>query len=279
MFSTATNYHSHCSFCDGRAPMEDFVQAAIAEHFVAYGISSHAPQPFDYKWTMSYEEMPAYLNEFNRLKNKYAGEIELYVGLEIDYLDEINNPAHPYYQQLPLDYRMGSVHVIQTPEGRSVDIDAGPGGFEMILYGEFGGDLQKLVTTYFDASMRMVETGGFDFIGHCDKIHHNIKKVSKGFTDTDWYKSKLKEYFSLVAEKEIMIEINTKSYRKIASFFPDESVFGILNDMKIPVLVNSDAHLPEYINSSRQLAIDLLKASGFRTIRQLLGGKWQDTEI
>ena len=26
-----TNYHSHCEFCDGHAPMADFVEEAVAE--------------------------------------------------------------------------------------------------------------------------------------------------------------------------------------------------------------------------------------------------------
>ena len=41
-----TNYHSHCSFCDGKAPMEEFIKEAIRQGFSAYGISSHAPLPF-----------------------------------------------------------------------------------------------------------------------------------------------------------------------------------------------------------------------------------------
>ena len=40
-----TNYHSHCSFCDGQAPAEEFVKSAISAGFTAYGISSHAPLP------------------------------------------------------------------------------------------------------------------------------------------------------------------------------------------------------------------------------------------
>jgi len=52
MSMNLTNYHSHCSFCDGRAPMEDFIIQAIKMGFTGYGISSHAPLPFpaDGQW-------------------------------------------------------------------------------------------------------------------------------------------------------------------------------------------------------------------------------------
>ncbi|KAA6305198.1 Histidinol-phosphatase, partial [termite gut metagenome] len=56
-----TNYHSHCAFCDGRAPLEEFIKAAIAQGFTSYGVSSHAPLPFSTHWTMDKEKVPDYL--------------------------------------------------------------------------------------------------------------------------------------------------------------------------------------------------------------------------
>ena len=116
-----TNYHSHCLYCDGRANMDDFIRFAISEGFTSYGISSHAPLPFSTAWTMEWDRMEDYLSEFSRLKKKYAGKIELAIGLEIDYLNEENNPSLPCFQKLPLDYRIGSVHMLYSPEGKIVD--------------------------------------------------------------------------------------------------------------------------------------------------------------
>mgnify|MGYP000074504520 CR=1 FL=1 len=45
-------YHSHCNFCDGKAPAEDFVKAAIEAGFHSYGISSHSPLPFETRWSL-----------------------------------------------------------------------------------------------------------------------------------------------------------------------------------------------------------------------------------
>lgn len=111
-----TNYHSHCLYCDGRANMEDFIRFAISEGFTSYGISSHAPLPFSTAWTRNGIGWMIYLSEFSRLKEKYADKIELAIGLEIDYLDEDSNPSLPRFQDLPLDYRIGSVHMLYSPE-------------------------------------------------------------------------------------------------------------------------------------------------------------------
>ena len=88
-----SNYHSHCTFCDGRSTPEDFIKFAVAHGFRAYGFSSHSPLPFETFWNMSKDDMPEYLTEIERLKKKYSDRLEIYVGLEIDFLDESNNDS------------------------------------------------------------------------------------------------------------------------------------------------------------------------------------------
>lgn len=274
-----TNYHSHCSFCDGKAPMEDFVKSAIAAGFTSYGVSSHAPLPFETRWTLKAADVPAYLEELARLKSKYAAEIDIYAGMEIDYLNDSQNPAIDYFQNLPLDYRIGSVHLLYTPDGKIVDTDTNPEKFKKLVEKDFHGDLRLVVDSYFNASSRMVELGGFDFVGHADKISHNAELYDASLSEQDWFKKRLEGYFSLIAEKGLMMEINTKAYTKKGCFFPSMRHFGLLKELGIPVLVNSDAHLPELVNDNRTVALDLLKKSGFQTVRQLEKGKWVDVEL
>ena len=107
-----SNYHSHCTFCDGRSTPEDFIKFAVAHGFRAYGFSSHSPLPFETFWNMSKDDMPEYLTEIERLKKKYSNRLEIYVGLEIDFLDESYNASIPYFRNLPLDYRIGSIHFL-----------------------------------------------------------------------------------------------------------------------------------------------------------------------
>ena len=70
IFMQLSNYHSHCTFCDGRSTPEDFVKFAISHGFRAYGFSSHSPLPFETFWNMSKDDMPEYLAEIDRLKKE-----------------------------------------------------------------------------------------------------------------------------------------------------------------------------------------------------------------
>ncbi|MDD4417321.1 MAG: histidinol-phosphatase [Bacteroides graminisolvens] len=274
-----TNYHSHCSFCDGRAPLEEFVKEAIRQGFYSYGVSSHAPLPFPTQWTMEWEQMEAYLDEFKNLRSKYADEIELYVGLEIDYLNEESNPSVARFTELPLDYRIGSVHLLYDAAGEVVDIDCSPAVFKERVDRHFNGDVLRVVRMYFDRLFRMVELGGFDILGHADKMHYNASCYHPGLLDEPWYEALMKDYFSLVASRGYLVEINTKAYDSLGTFYPNSRYWELMKEYQIKVLVNSDAHYPERINAGRMEALRLLQAKGFATVAELHQGSWREVPI
>ena len=274
-----TNYHSHCSFCDGRAPFEEFVKEAITQGFYSYGVSSHAPLPFPTQWTMEWEQMEAYLDEFKNLRSKYADEIELYVGLEIDYLNEESNPSVARFTELPLDYRIGSVHLLYDAAGEVVDIDCSPAVFKERVDRHFNGDVLRVIRMYFDRLFRMVELGGFDILGHADKMHYNASCYHPGLLDEPWYEALMKDYFSLVASRGYLVEINTKAYDSLGTFYPNSRYWELMKEYQIQVLVNSDAHYPERINAGRMEALRLLQAKGFATVAELHQGSWREVPI
>ena len=76
-----------------------------------------------------------------------------------------------------------------------------------------------------------------------------------------------------------MLEVNTKKYGEDGHFFPASAWFPELKRRGIPVVVNSDAHYPERINASRREALEQLYAAGYRSVRELHGGRWQDVPI
>lgn len=278
-----SNYHSHCTFCDGRSTPEDFVKFAISHGFRAYGFSSHSPLPFETFWNMSKDDMPEYLEEINRLKEKYAGQLEIYTSLEIDYLDETYNPSIAYFQELPLDYRIGSIHFLPLSEHLSEDnmvcIDGAFVDYKDSVDRYFEGKISKLVTRYFDSTLKMIEAGGIDIVGHMDKIYMNGHKCEGFSFDADWYQKPFKAVLDLIAQKGLMVEVNTKNLIKKQQIFPRKEYLGLLKDMNIPVMVNSDCHYPDLVNDGRSEAFEILKEIGFRTTRELIKGNWQDVAI
>lgn len=275
-----SNYHSHSLFCDGRGTPEEFVKFAISAGFKSFGFSSHSPLPFETNWNMSAADMPAYLEHTTYLKNKYKDQIELYIGLEIDYLDETYNPSIPYFKEMPLEYRMGSVHYMpiaeELIESNMVSIDGSYEGFESAVRTCFGGDVKGLVKRFYESSMRMVEMGGIDIVGHMDKIYMNGHRYAGFDMYAGWYTSLVKDFLHLISEKDLMVEINTKNTIRKQHTYPNKLFFPLIKELEIPVMVNSDCHFPYLVNDGRAEAFALLKEYGIRTTRELIGGKWKD---
>lgn len=276
-----SNYHSHCNFCDGRSYPEDFVRFAVARGFRAYGFSSHSPLPFETFWNMSRDDMDEYLAEIARLKVKYEGQIELYVGLEIDFLDRTYNASIPYFKNLPLDYRIGSIHFLPLSpvleERNMACIDGAYSEFARTVDAFFEGDIRRMVRRYFEAEMEMVEAGGIDIVGHIDKIYMNGQRYPGFSLDAEWYRRPLLDLLDFVRERGLMIEVNTKNLVKKGETYPHRQFLGELRSRRIPVMVNSDCHYPDLVNDGRAEGFQLLEQVGFDATMELVGGKW--TEI
>ena len=278
-----SNFHSHCTFCDGRSHPEDFVRFAIAKKFRAYGFSSHSPLPFETFWNMTKDDMTEYITEINRLKIKYEGIIEIYLGLEIDYLDRTYNASIPYFQSLPLDYRISSIHFIPWTlplrEENMLCVDGSYKDFEKGVNNLFDGKIRLITESFFEASMQMVEAGGFDIVGHIDKIYMNGSRHPDFDLYACWYQKPYMELLDLIAEKGLIVEVNTKNKMRKEQTFPHIESYKELKKRNIPIMVNSDCHFPDLVNEGREATLALLKNAGYNATCELVNGKWKEVKI
>lgn len=245
------NFHSHTQFCDGHDVMEQFVLHAVDDGIEHYGFSPHGPIPVSPCCNMKLDSVPLYLAEVQRLKNKYGDKINLYASMEIDYINDDVNPASDYYQKLPLDYRIGSVHYIQSQDGEYVDIDGKFERFKDSMERYFHNDIDYVVNQFYTSSVKMIEKGGFDIVGHLDKIGQNASYFHQGIEDTASYRQKVMDLLDLIASKNFVIEINTKALANHGRVFPNKRYFSRVKELKIPVVINSDTHYPDKIQAGR----------------------------
>ena len=251
------NLHSHTQFCDGRATMENFVVSAIEMKYTHYGFSPHSPIPVESSCNMKLNSVPLYLDEVMRLRVKYGRQIKLYASMEIDYLSEEWGPANGYFQSLPLDYRIGSVHFIPSDSGY-IDVDGSADNFKIKMQRYFNNDIRHVVETYYSQMTKMLEAGGLDIVGHFDKIGHNAGHFKEGIEQEMWYKTLVYDLMDLIKSKGVVVEINTKAWIDHHRLFPGIAYFDYLKKLDVPIVVNSDAHYPHLISASRDTAFALL---------------------
>lgn len=274
-----TNYHTHSSFCDGKGQLEDYVKYAISRDFHTLGFSGHAPLPFPNDWTMNEENLSTYIREVLALKERYRDSLEICLGLETDYLDKKHNPAHPKYKALGLDYQIGSVHHLYSPERTEfLQVDYTKEELELLLKDTFDKDIKALVSTYYRMVREMVQTGGFEILGHLDLV----KKQNRGnvyFDETEkWYKREIEKTLETVAETDVILEINTGAMARgyTAEPYPSPWIIDRAAELKIPVTINSDAHRPEWLDYGFEEAENLARAAGYSSKIVYTEGEWRE---
>lgn len=223
--------------------------------------------------------MNDYLAECHRLKQLYAGSLELYAALEIDYLNEDSHPASDRFMALPLDYRIGSVHLLYDEKGEVVDGDLPAPKFARMVLKHFHGDIETVVRQYYERANRMLELGGFDILGHADKVHYNAEWYRPHITEEEWYTHLVHTHLTEAVRRGYLIEVNTKAYESLGVFYPDKRYFSFLRGLGARVVVNSDAHYPDLINAGRREALQALLQAGFTTVAELHGDVWLDVAI
>ena len=251
--------HSHTEFCDGRAQMEAFARKAVEMQFDLYGFSPHSPVPIQSPCNMLAGNVDRYLNEVKRIQQQYGQHVTFLASMEIDYLGDEWGPAHHYFQEMPLDYRIGSVHFIPTRDGEMIDVDGNAERFKERLRSKFNNDLRYVVEKFYEQSIKMVNQGGFDIIGHFDKIGENSSHISPETEFQPWYTSLVNELIDNIISHKIIVEINTKINSDKKRLYPNERYWDKLIKHNVPIIVNSDAHVPALINTSRDETLALLK--------------------
>lgn len=253
------NFHSHTQFCDGRADMETMARAAVAAGMKHYGFSPHSPVIIPSPCNMSMDSVGRYLDEVDRIKAMpELASCRFYTAMEVDYLGAEWGPACDYFRRLPLDYIIGSVHFIPNQEGEYFDIDGHFDRFRETMAKHFRGDIDYVVDTFYRQSADMIMAGGFDILGHFDKVGQNAAYFAPGIEDGSHYRECVDRLIDLIIERRPVVEMNTKARQEHGRFFPGERYLPRLTDAGLTIVVNSDAHHPDRIDASRDEAMSLI---------------------
>lgn len=276
------NFHQHSLFSDGKMPLEAYVQQAIELGFTAMGFTEHSPLPFDTYYSLPPQREKEYVDETNRLKQKYIHQIKLYRALEQDYIPGVTEDFNLVSQRLQLDYSIGSVHLVKPEFSDELWFIDGP---EQQLYNDgltqlFAGDIRKGVTQYYHQLNQMIESQQFDVVGHLDKIKmHNADRF---FTvDEAWYVNLVNETLDLIRSRNLIVEVNTRGiYKKRSdSYFPDHNTLKKIEELNIPIIISSDAHLPNEINLGFPAVCDHLVDHGFKSVLFFDESQWTEFPI
>ena len=217
--------HNHTVLCNhATGSVDEYVEAAIGCGTEYFGFSDHAPMHYDPQYRMSFEEMGLYERWVREARERYANEITVLLGYEVDYL-----PGYMDERVLkrPCDYLIGSVHFIDE------------WGFDNPEFiGRYQGvDIDEIYRRYFELVEQMAHSGHFDIVGHLDLL-----KVFK-YLPTKDIRLLAKSAIKAIKKSGMSVEINMSGYRKpVAEAYPSPHLLQEIAEAQIPITFGSDAH-------------------------------------
>lgn len=282
LFFPSANHHSHTHFSDGVGDPEEYVQAALAAGLTTYGFSDHAPLPSGETGLFDLADLPAYVAETQRLIDKYAGKIELYRSLEVDYLGAEMNVNSDYLQPAELAYTVGAVHYVgRLATGERWSFQRPDPIFQRGIDEIFGGSVQKCVECYFELIREMVSDHPPDVVAHLDRILK--RNVADRFWDrtAKWYRHAILETLEAVAASGCIMELNTRGmYRNDnTTTYPGPFAAAEARRLGVHVHLSSDAHAPEQVVLNFEDGMAVLRGAGYESVRVFRGGVWVDEEL
>lgn len=283
-----TNFHTHSKWCDGRYSTEEMIIAAIEKGFTHLGFSSHAMYPFATKYHLNPKTIQDYAKEIQFLKEKYQEKINLFHGFEVEYVPPLSKAQKSIYKDFSPDFLIGSVHYIFDPDASLLQSEAGIPNFffpvdntsEELINGiqrVFGGDVKKAVQTYFYLQREMMKQGDFDIVGHIDLIKKRNTEIGFYDENASWYHRELLETAKEAKRQNKIVEINTSALARNLhkEVYPSSIFIDYLVAEKVPLMLNSDAHSPRFLDSEFENTKELLKTRGVLELFYLCKDGWK----
>lgn len=234
--------HNHSTYCDGKDSLTDMISAAANQRIQHFGLSGHAPLPFDNKWSIdSIEKAKEYCKEIEKA-SKLFPNMNIYKALEADYIPNISHSFSYLRKELNLDYIIGSVHLVKKGESLWF-IDGPPKGYDEGLRKYFKGDIKSALKTYYMQINEMLDKEEFEILAHCDKVLMHNKDRFITYEDS-YHINLLKESLCLAAEKDVIIELNTRGlYKGLHNdYYPGRYIFPFLKEKNIRIMMSADGH-------------------------------------
>ena len=232
------NFHSHTSRC-GHAFGDDseYIINAIKEGFKYYGVSDHVMFPFlnqpgirgSYK-----DDFELYINSVNSLKNKFKNDIEIHLGMEVEYSPLLFNYYHDLLKN-ELEYLIMGQHFHMGQDMRFHSYD----------------DYPNSVEKYIDDIIEGMESGLILYVAHPDQLTYYYHQKDEYLKELCLRLVKAAKRTNTPLELNVSkIEYNRiigKENPEAGAPFPLDIFWQIVGQENATVIIGLDTHMPEAV--------------------------------
>lgn len=240
------NYHTHTSRCGHAVGKdEEYVLAAIKAGYKTLGFSDHICSHgtgYDFL-RMKESDLPDYIQSIVSLKQKYKGQIDIYLGLESEYCMDQIDYYHYLLENTPIEYLIFGSHCIDY-----LNTEAMIGAYAT----------KERIEQYVETVIKGMESGLFLYLAHPD-----LYMRAYGPFDETCRQAAIK-ICTRAKELNIPIEVNLEGMKSgIREYdngtiqrygYPVEEFWKIAGEIGGPVIIGIDCHSPDAFEHQESFA-------------------------
>jgi histidinol-phosphatase (PHP family) len=241
---------------------EEYAEVAYQRGLKGIIVTCHNPLPDGIAQgsRMYPEEIDQYVAIIERAREAWSDRVDVRLGLEADFLPELEPFLEKQLSSLPFNHVLGSVHP-QLREYQSMFLKD---------------DVTEFQRGYFAHLAEAAETGLFDTLSHPDLV--------KNCFPAQWGLKRLlpdiQRALDRIAVTGVAMELNTSGLQKaIAEMNPNPTMLQEMHERGIPVVIGADAHVPRRVGADFEIALDLLESVGYSEISFFLDRQRQTLSI
>lgn len=267
-----TDYHNHLE--KGSLTLDylkQFVEEARRKNIDHFGISEHAyhfhetedilqnPWVNQRRWY----NMNDYVKLFEEANNQ---GMDVKMSIEMDYTPGKHAEMKKFISSYEFDYVIGSIHWVDDF------------GIDLAEYRHLWDerDVMDTYRKYFDQVVTLAESNLFDIVGHLDLVKiFKYKPNDKNFLLEQYDRAT-----NALSNSKTCVEISTAGLRKpVGELYPDYDLLKMCYEKDIPIVLSSDAHVPEDVGADYHKAITLAKSVGYSKLMTFDKGERKSISI
>lgn len=291
------NYHTHTWRCHHASGTEkEYVETAVKGGLKILGFSDHTPYPFpkgvDTHAKMGMDELEGYVDTVLGLRDEYKDDIEIHLGLEVEYLPPYFDELVRFAEQFPIEYFIMGQHYLNVePDIHFVGSPFGDGMEEAHL------------KKYVDLCIEGLKTGKFTYLAHPDLFNFKglplgmaktvqgmkpeevgqgdvVRTVSGADQAQNWeddltakerfYVSEMRRLCRYLHEADIPAEINFLGIWD-HRHYPNPLFWKIAGEEHVKAIFGCDAHQPEKVwnPEAEKRALEIVEENKLELVEEL----------
>lgn len=252
------NYHTHTPRCrHANGTEESYVQTAIQGGLKILGFSDHTPYWFPegyYTHMRMYpHQLPEYCDTVRALQKKYADQLQIHLGLEVEYYPAFFPDLLPRLRDQGIEYMILGQHW--------------PGNEMNEPYCGRATGREEDLARYCRQTQEAMETGLFTYLAHPDLLHY--------VGDDKTYETHMRQLCKAAKNCNVPLEINLWGLQYDRNY-PDLRFWRLAAEEGNTVVIGADAHEAWAVDNRekeavamemvKQLDLPLLKTVELRKI-------------